>query len=143
MAYDPKLSWDGVAAAMEGPGIGPVLNGGSIRIYDDTGTVPENADDSNNTNVLLTQLTFGNPAFGDCADGTITANAVTQDVAADATGSAAYGRYYTSGGTCIFQGLCGTSNSDIVLTKDSVGTVEIEEGEKVDCASATLTMVRE
>jgi len=31
MAYDPKLSWDGVAAAMEGPGIGPVLNGGSIR----------------------------------------------------------------------------------------------------------------
>ena len=144
MAYDPKLSWAGVAAAMEGPGIGPALDGGSIRIYDDTGTVPTNADDDNNTNVLLAQLTFGSTAFGDCSEtGTITANAVTADSSANATGTAAYGRYYTSTGDCIFQGLCGTEDADIVLSEDGVGTVEVTEGDTVSCASATLTMVRE
>lgn len=138
MAADPKLSWDGVKAAMNG--LGDAFNSGYLRIYDDTGTIPTNADDSNNTNVLLATLTLGANAYGDCSGaGVITAGTITADSSADATGTAAYGRYYASDGTtCLFQGTCGTSEADFILN-----SLSIAAGANVSCSSATLTMPRE
>lgn len=139
MAYDPKLSYAGVIAMMSGPGLGPVLNGGSLRIYDDTGDIPTHADDSNGTNVLLATLPLSNPAFGTCSGaGVMTAEAITDDASADATGTAAYGRFYTSGGACIAQGLVGTSGSDMVINSTAVVA-----GGNVSCSAATITMPRE
>lgn len=138
MAYDPKLSWAAVQAAMNG--FGDTLNSGYLRIYDNTSTVPSNADDSNGTNVLLAELTLAADAFGTCSgSGVITAGTITADSSANATGTASYARYYKSDGTtCMFQGLCGTSASDFVLN-----SLSIQSGANVSCSSATLTMVRE
>jgi hypothetical protein len=139
MPYDPKLSWAGVGAALSGPGIGPVLNGGYARIYDDTEAVPANADDTNGINVLLAELPLGNPAFGSHdGNGDITANPLTEEAASPGTGEATYGRYYTAAGVCIFQGLCGTSDSDFVFADLTVTATDI-----VGCASAKLRMPRE
>ncbi len=138
MAYDPKLSWAGVGAALGGPGIGPSLNGGYLRIYDDTGDVPPAADDSNGTNVMLAELGLNATAFGTVVNGVMTANTMTNESSAPASGTAAYGRYYTSTGTCMFQGLCGAADSDFVLDH-----LSIVAGDVVGCSSATLRMVRE
>lgn len=138
MAYDPKLSWAGVGAALSGPGIGPSLNSGYLRIYDDTGDIPATADASNGTNVLLAELTLNSTAFGTASNGVMTANPMTAETSAPASGTATYGRYYTSGGTCMFQGLCGLADSDFIL--DGLSIVATNE---VGCTSATLRMVRE
>jgi len=144
MSYDPKLSWAGVAAALSGPGIGPVLNGGYLYVYDDTGSVPAHADDSVGSCVLLAVIGFGNPAFGTASDGVLTANAMTDEDSALATGTALFGRYVTSGAAVIFQGLCGASASDFVLSTDGEGDpLEITVGMTVACDSAILRMVRE
>lgn len=136
MAYDPKLSWAGVGAALSGPGIGPSLNGGYLRIYD--GTAPATADDSNGTNTMLAELTLGSTAFGTASSGVMTANTMTAESSAPASGTAVYGRYYTEGGTCMFQGLCGLADSDFILDN-----INIDAADVVGCASATLRMVRE
>lgn len=140
MAADPKLSWAGVAAMMSGPGLGPALNSGYLRVYDNTGAVPANCDDSNGSNVLLAELAFGATAFGTCdGAGKITANAITPDSSANASGTAAYGRYYKSDGTtAIFQGTCGLANADFILND-----LAIESAAEVSCTSATLSGVRE
>lgn len=138
MAADPKLSWDGVKAAMDG--LGDSLNSGYLRIYDNTTSIPANADDSNSTNVLLAELTLAADAFGACSGaGVITAGTIGSEDSALATGTASYGRYYKSDGTtCIFQGTCGTSSADFILNSTS-----IQSGASVSCSSATITMVRE
>lgn len=138
MAADPKLSWAGVQAAMNG--LGDAMNSGYLRIYDNTAAIPTNADDSNGTNVLLAELTLAADAFGACSGaGVITAGTITADASANATGTASYGRYYASDGTtCLFQGTCGTSSADFILN-----SLSISAGANVSCSSATLTMVRE
>lgn len=139
MAYDPKLSWSGVIAAMDGLG-GTPMNSGWLIIYDNTSTVPTNADDSNGTNVVLAELALAADAWGACSgSGVITAGTITADSSANATGTAAYARYYNSAkSTCYFQGLCGTSASDFNLN-----SLSIQSGANVSCSSATITMVRE
>jgi hypothetical protein len=144
MAYDPKLSWKGVERQMNGFGgntADTTINSGYLRIYDNTGAVPTNADDSNGTNVLLAELVLNADAFGACAVGTgvLTAGAITADSSANAAGTASYGRYYLSDGTtCVFQGLCGTSASDFILN-----SLTIALGANVSCSAATLTGARE
>ena len=139
MSYDPKLSWAGVGAAQSGPGVGPVLNNGYCRFYDDTEAVPANADDTNGTNGLLAELRLGNPAFAvHDGNGVITAKPKTPEDSAPAGGEATYGRYYTSAGVCIFQGLCGTSDSDFILDDLTITATDV-----VGCASAKLRMPRE
>lgn len=138
MAADPKLSWDGVKACMDG--LGGALDSGYLRIYDNTAAIPTNADDANGDNVLLAELTLAADAFGACSGaGVITAGAITADASANATGTASYGRYYkTDGTTCMFQGTCGTSSADFILN-----SLAISAGANVSCSAATLTMVRE
>lgn len=60
--------------------------------------------------------TFAPAASG----GVLTANAISQDPSANATGTATWGRITTSGGTAVMDYNCGTSGSDMNLTTTSI-----------------------
>lgn len=102
-------------------------NSGSLRIY--SGTVPANADTALSGNTLLASLTVGNPAFGAASSGVATANAITADSSADATGTATFFRVLESDGTTVvFQGTVGTSGAELNLSSTSIvatGTVSV------------------
>ena len=99
-----------------GIGASPVL-----RIYDATGGVPANANTALGSQVLLGTLTFSAVPFPAAATGTLTANAITQDSAADATGTAAFYRILNSAGTVTYaQGTVGTSGADLNLNTTSI-----------------------
>ncbi len=79
------------------------LNSGKLRIY--SGTPPATADTALSGNTLLAELTMNATSFGAASSGTITANAITSDSAADATGTASFFRIYQSdGSTIVYQG---------------------------------------
>src|SRR5262245_24270011 len=75
---------------------------GSFKIYDGTGAA--SADTAVGAQVLLAQLAFGATAFGSASNGVATANAITQDSSADATGTASWFRTASGGGTTQFDG---------------------------------------
>lgn len=95
---------------------------GNLRIY--SGTAPADADAALSGNTLLAQLPLSATGFADATDGTgkatASANAITTDGAADATGTATFGRLYTNGGTCVWQGTAGTSGTNIIMVTTSV-----------------------
>lgn len=71
---------------------------GTIKIY--TGTQPTTAADAITTQTLLGTLTFSDPC-GTSASGTLTMSAITQDSAADATGTATWARIADSTGATV------------------------------------------
>jgi hypothetical protein len=100
-----------------------LLNSGKIRIY--SGTEPATANTALSGNTLLAELTFGATAFGaptaSGADRIITANAITQDSGADATGTATFFRATNAGGTVTYyQGTVGTSGQQLNLTATNI-----------------------
>ncbi len=111
--------------------VGALLNSGKLRIYD--GAQPATADTAISTQVLLAELTFGNPAFGAPASGLITANAITAATAA-ATGTAAWFRTVKSDNTPVLDGSVGTSGCDLNLS-----SVAIQQGGNVSVTSFTYT----
>ena len=82
-----------------------LLDGGQFRIY--SGAIPTDCETAA-SGTLLATITFGTPAFGAAADqapnAQATANATTPE-SSPTGGTAGYWRLYTSGGTCIGQGL--------------------------------------
>lgn len=96
MALNTRLSTDGRDVQLNA--LGPLLNNGYIRIYD--GTQPATPNTAVSTQVLLAELRWGATAFGTSSGGgPITANAITQDSSADATGTATWFRALKSDGT--------------------------------------------
>lgn len=97
---------------------------GRLKIYD--GTVPADADTALSGNTLLATLIFSDPAFGAAADAnpgaTATANAITNDSSADATGTATFFRVTDSDDAVLWQGtVTGTGGGgDLELTTDSI-----------------------
>jgi len=117
MALNAKLSDVGVNAKVNA--VCALCNAGKLRIYD--GSQPANADAEITTQVLLAELTFGNPAFGSAVDGVATANAITADSSANATGTAAWFRVVKSDGTTkLFDGSVGTSECNLNLDNVSI-----------------------
>jgi len=110
---------------------------GKLRIYD--GTQPTDADTAIGAQVKLAELTLGNPAFGAAADanpgGRATANAVTADSSADATGTATWFRVVNNAGTTLWDGSVGTSGCDMNLN-----SVSITLGANVSISSWTFTV---
>ncbi|MGE3795892.1 MAG: hypothetical protein AB7I38_18475 [Dehalococcoidia bacterium] len=111
-----------------------------INIYSAGGGVPADADTAITDQTLLAQLVMSATAFGAAADAnpnaTITADTITDDSSADATGTAAFFRILTqSGGTVICQGTVGTSGSDMNLN-----TTSITAGSTVSISSCVITM---
>lgn len=95
-------------------------SGAKLKIYDNTGGVPANANAALGSQVLLGTLTFSATPFPAASTGTLTANAITQDSAADATGTAAFFRITTSGDVTLAQGTVGTSGADLNLNTTSI-----------------------
>lgn len=99
--------------------------GALLRIYD--GARPATGA-AITTQVLLAQLTCGTPFAAAPSGGVLTANAITQDASADATGTASWFRLVTSAAAFVMDGNVGTSGSDLNLSSVSIvagGTVEV------------------
>jgi len=133
MANDVRMSY--VACNAEANALATSTNNGYLRIY--TATRPANADTAA-SGTLLAELRFNATAFGAAVDGVITANAITQDSSADATGTAAWFRVLQSNGTTsLWDGEVGTTGCDLNLN-----TVSIGEGGTVSITALTHTVPR-
>jgi len=130
MALNPKLSNAGANASADA--VATLLNNGFIDIYD--GTQPATADTAIGSQVKLARLTFSATAFGAAVAGVATANAITSDSSADATGTAAWFRALKSDGTSVFDGSVGTGTHNLVLP-----TTSIVAGASVGVTSCTYT----
>ena len=112
------------------------VNNGSLRIY--SGTAPANADGALSGNTLLAQLTLGATAFGAAASGVATANAISADTSADATGTPTFFRLLASNGTTVvYQGTAGASGQELNLSGLTGG--QIVAGNPVSVSSLTMT----
>ena len=118
MANNPKRT--NLAANTAVDAMAALLNGGKLRIYD--GAQPATADTAVGAQVLLAELTFANPAFGAGVAGVATANAITGDPTADATGDANWFRALKSDGvTVVYDGTVGAGGAfDCVLNSDAL-----------------------
>lgn len=132
MALNPKYSDTMVNA--EANAVGNALDSGYIRIYD--GSQPATADTAIGAQVLLAELRFGADAFGAASGGVITANAITDDSSANATGTATWARILASNGSTVwFDGSVGTATANVILN-----TTSIVSGAVVSCSSLTFTV---
>ena|SRR6185295_14200431 len=111
------------------------MNSGFLRLY--SGSVPANADASLGAAVLLAELTMNATAFGASASRTITANAITQDSSANASGTCSFARMYQSDGTTVWSQFTsvGTSGTEVVLS-----TTSVVSGQPVSCSSCTINL---
>ena len=114
--------------------ISATLNSGEVLIY--SGTAPANADAALSGNTLLAQLTLNATAFGAAASGVATANAITGDTSADATGTPTFFRLRTSGSTVVYQGTEGASGQELNLSGLTGGQILI--GAPVSISSLTM-----
>lgn len=104
---------------------------GTIKIY--TGTRPATGG-ALSGNTLLGTLTFSDPCAASPSGGVLTFNAITQDAAADATGTATWARIEDSAGTFVYDASVGTSGADINLS-----SVSITAGGPISVTSASIT----
>lgn len=96
-------------------------NNGFLRVY--AGSVPANADASLGAATLLGTCGFSATAFGAASSGTATANAISNDSAADATATATFFRVFESDGTTVvWQGTVSGpgGGGDLILTPAEV-----------------------
>ena len=131
MALNPKSS--NVAANAAVDAMATLINTGYLRIYD--GTQAATADTAVGAQVLLAELRYAATAFGAGSAGVATANAITADSSANATGTASWFRVLKSDGTtAIFDGSVGTATADLILN-----TVAIVAAASVSVTAQTLT----
>lgn len=93
-----------------------------LRFY--TGAQPANVATAA-TGTLLGTLTFGADPFAAASGGSVSANAITQDSSADATGTAGWWRLFKSDGTtAVMDGSCTATGGggDIELVTTSIVT---------------------
>lgn len=132
MAKNFKNSNTSVNAAVDA--ITALANSGKVRIY--TASQPATADTAVSGQTLLAELTMNSTAFGAASAGVATANAITSDTSADATGTAAWFRVLKSDGTtALWDGSVGTSDADMVINSTA-----IQSGAAVSISSFTYTL---
>jgi hypothetical protein len=106
---------------------------GTIKIY--TGTQPASADDGIGGATLLGTLTFSKPSAPAASGGVLTFNAIAQDDAADASGTATWARIADSDGNTVFDCDVGMSGATINLN-----TTTIVAGGPISITSFTITV---
>jgi len=104
---------------------------GLLRIYN--GTQPATADAALSGNTLLAQLALSATAAAAPSAGVLTANAISDDASADATGTQTWATLTTSAGVRIVDMSCGNGSGDLNLS----GT--ITAGGTVSVSSLTIT----
>lgn len=114
--------------------IAALLNTGTIEIR--TGTQPATPATAA-TGTLLGTLTLSSTAFGSASSGTVTANAITGDSSADATGTAGWFRAYSSAAAAVIDGSVTATGGGGDMTLDSVSIVATGT---INMTSWTLTM---
>lgn len=118
--------------------IAALVDGGSgagvIQIR--TGSPPTNPGDAD-SGTLLGTLTLSDPSFGSASTGVITANTISNDTSADASGDAGHFRVKDSSGNTIFQGTCGNSGDSPDWVFDNKSVVS---GGIISCSSLTFTV---
>ena len=110
---------------------------GTIKVR--TGSPPTNVADAS-SGTLLGTLTFNSTAFGSSSSGTATANAITSDTSADASGDAGYFRFYAGAASdtaAILQGTAGNAGDSPDLTFDNKTIVA---GGTIAISSFTVTV---
>lgn len=109
----------------------------TLVIY--SGTPPTYADNALSGNTVLAQLSMSNPAFGSAVDinphARATASAISDDTAADATGTASFFRILDRNNVSRIQGSVGTSGAELNLN-----SVAIQVNALVKVTSLTVTM---
>ena len=105
---------------------------GLLRIYD--GTQPTNVATALGAQVLLAELALSATAFGAASAGVLTANAISDDAAANATGTATWATLVTSGGTRIVDFSVGTSGADL-----NFNSTAFQSGALVSVSALTIT----
>ena len=125
-------------AAVDAVDAGSTDAAGQLVIYD--GTPPTLVDDALSGNNILAELDMSTPpSFGNAADAgpgaTATANAITDDTAANATGTASFFRIFNRNNVAVLQGAVATSGAELNLN-----TVSIQSGATVEITSLTITM---
>lgn len=98
---------------------------GTIAIR--TGAQPTNVGDAD-SGTLLGTLTFSDPAFGAASSGQATANAISSDTSADASGTAGHFRIKDSDGNIHSDGTCGQGSGDLNFDNNVIvagGTIAI------------------
>lgn len=107
--------------------------GALIKIY--TGTMPASVATAITSQVLLGTLTCTKPS-GNISGGTLTFSTITQDSAADATGTATWARFTDSAGAAV-------CDMDISATGGNgalqANTVSIAVGGPISMSSLTVT----
>ncbi len=99
----------GMRNAVNDVGRGVAFDGGTGRINVYTGSQPATADTAA-SGTLLATLTLPSDVFGASSSGTITANTITADSSADASGTPGYARWYRTGDTA--PGSAGNGTTD-------------------------------
>ena len=108
-----------------------LFNSGFIDIYD--GAQPAGPGTAITSQTKLAHLALSATAFGSSSGGVATANAITTSNAI-ATGTAAWFRATSSGGTAYLDGSVGTSGCNI-----NVNSVAFVSGAPVSVSAFTLT----
>lgn len=105
-------------------------NAGLLRIYDGARPATGGA-----ATTLLAELTCGTPFAPAASGGVLTANAITDDASANATGTATWARLTTSGGTFVVDMDVGTAGpAELILN-----TTSIVSGAPVEVTSLVIT----
>jgi len=132
MALNTELTIVARNAALAS-GLSPQFNGGKLQLC--TGSQPADVESPGATTVLAV-LTLNATAFGAPSAGVVTANAITGETNAPATGTAGHARLYKSDGTTLLAtGTVGTVDANVVL-----GTTAVNAGNIVNCTSLSLTV---
>jgi hypothetical protein len=109
-----------------------VGSSGLLRIYD--GTRPASANVAVSSQTLLAELTCSATFAPAAASGVLTANAITEDSSANATGTASWARLTTSGGTAVADLSVATSGAEV-----TINTTAIVATRAVQCSSLVIT----
>lgn len=104
------------------------------RIEIRTGAAPASTLDADSGTLLATCL-FSATSFGSPAAGSATANAISNDMNIDATGTAGHFRIKNNAGVVIMQGTVGASGADI-----NFSSVNFEAGGACAITSLTVTV---
>lgn len=105
---------------------------GKLRIYD--GSQPTNVGTALGAQVLLADLALSATFAPGASSGVLTANSITADSAADASGTAAWGSLLNSSNVRQVDFTVGTSGTDMIIDSTS-----ITAGQQVSCSSFVIT----
>lgn len=138
MATNPMISPTRAKAMLDN--LTGNFNSQFINIY--SGSIPANCGTAR-SGTRLAAPQFGVTAFAASVDGvstgimTATANAITSDTSAAATGTAGYFSVSSGAGsgTVIAQGTCGTATADMILN-----TTSIVSGDTIAVTSFLITL---